>query len=74
MAKFSLTAQLGLQAPSNTKQVVSQIQSALKGVSVNVNINANTRQLSQVSNQLNSVNQSAKAANTSVSELTLPLS
>lgn len=69
MAKFSLTAQLGLQAPSNTKQVVSQIQNALKGVSVNVNINANTRQLSQVSNQLNSVNQSAKAANASVSEL-----
>jgi hypothetical protein len=69
MAKFSLTAQLGLQAPSNTRQVVSQIQNALKGVSVNVNINVNTRQLSQVSNQLNSVNQSAKAANTSVSEL-----
>jgi hypothetical protein len=69
MAKFSLTAQIGLQAPSNTKQVVSQIQNALKGVSVNVNINANTRQLSQASNQLNSVNQSAKAANASVSEL-----
>jgi len=34
MSKFSLTAQLNLQAPKNTKQVLNQIKSDLKGVSV----------------------------------------
>jgi len=36
--KFSLTAQLNLQAPKNVKQVFSQIQKQLSGATVNVNV------------------------------------
>jgi len=36
--KFLLTAQLHLQAPTNTKQVLKQIQNQLKGANVNVQL------------------------------------
>ena len=36
MSKFVLTAQLQLQAPKNTRQVVSQLQNQLSNVNVNV--------------------------------------
>ena len=34
MSKFVLTAQINLQAPTNTSQVVNQISSQLKGINV----------------------------------------
>jgi hypothetical protein len=52
--KFNLTAQLQLQAPRNTAQVVSQIQRQLAGINVPVNVtNAGTanQQLNQINNQ-----------------------
>jgi len=58
MARFLLTAQLQLRAPSNTRQVVSQIRSQLGSVNVNVNVNARTatRQVNQVTNATNNLN------------------
>lgn len=69
MAKFVLTAQIALQAPRNTSQVVNQIRKQLQGINVNINVNANTRALNNTNNQLNSTAKSARAAEKSVSEL-----
>jgi hypothetical protein len=67
--KFVLTAQVSLQAPTNTKQVLNQIQSQIGNVNVKLNLTGNSKQLNTVNNQLNAVNQNAKAASNSVSEL-----
>ncbi len=60
MSRFVLTAQLQLQAPTNTRQVVNQIQRQLAGgVNVNVNIRVPPtaqRQLTNVNNQVNNLN------------------
>ncbi len=69
MAQFVLTAQLALQAPGNTKQVISQIRQQLQGINVNVNLKANTSQLNNVNTQLSQTSKNAKAAEKSVSEL-----
>ena len=37
-SRFVLTAQVQLQAPTNTRQVVNQIQQQLRGVNVQVNL------------------------------------
>ena len=55
MARFLLTAQLQLRAPSNTRQVVSQMQRQLRGV--NVNVNVRTAAASRQVNTLNSATQ-----------------
>ena len=36
--KFSLTAQINLQAPKNTKQIYNQIQKQLSNISINVGL------------------------------------
>lgn len=56
MAKFVLTAQLQLQAPSNVRQVVSQIQNQLKGINVDINVrgsNQAQRQIRQIADESN---------------------
>jgi len=61
--KFNLTAQLQLQAPRNTAQVVSQIQRQLSGVNVPVNVvnsSRATQQLKQVNNQTKKVTTQAQ--------------
>lgn len=67
--QFVLTAQIALQAPTNARQTLNQIQRQLQGVNVAVNLNSNPAQIKALNQQLNSVNQSAKAASNSVSEL-----
>lgn len=67
--QFVLTAQIALQAPTNARQTLSQIQRQLQGVNVSVNLNSNPAQIKSLNQQLNSVNQNAKAASNSVSEL-----
>ena len=52
MAGFNLTAQLQLQAPTNTPQVVSQIQKQLKGVNVPLNVQSNAKNLANINSQL----------------------
>ena len=64
MSKFVLTAQLQLQAPSNTRQVVQQIQRQLQGgVNLNVqlkNAPAAQRQLTQINKQVSNLNSQGK--------------
>ena len=62
MSKFVLTAQLQLQAPKNTRQVVNQIQQQLKGVNVNLNVQGGSKTQKQIQNITKSTNQASKAA------------
>jgi TP901 family phage tail tape measure protein len=56
MSKFSLTAQLNLQAPKNTKQVLNKIKGDLKGVSVPIEAKGGA----QAVKELNKVAKSTK--------------
>ena len=62
MSKFVLTAQLRLQAPRNTQQVVNQIQSQLAGVSVPVNVQGASKAQSQIKGVAQAANQATSAA------------
>ena len=63
MARFLLTAQLQLRAPSNTRQVVSQIQRQLRGVNVNVNVStgAANRQVNTLNSSTQKLNNTGKS-------------
>ena len=39
--RFNLTAQLQLQAPTNTRAVVTQIRRELKGITLDVKVKSN---------------------------------
>lgn len=65
MAKFNLTAQLNIQAPTNLQSVVNQINSQLKGVNVDLNINlsqAGTAELNKLNQTISGVSKSASSA------------
>jgi hypothetical protein len=49
-SRFVLTAQVQLQAPTNTRQVVNQIQQQLSGVNVQVNLQGGQQAAKQVNN------------------------
>ena len=73
MAKFVLTAQLQLQAPTNVQQVTRQIQSQLNNVKVNVDLqgaasaNASLQKVNKnVKDVTNSANKMGKAFAVSV--------
>ena len=55
MAGFNLTAQIQLQAPTNTAQVASQISNQLNGINVDVKLNVNQQQMAQANQQLQSM-------------------
>ena len=74
MAAFNLTAQLQLQAPTNTSQVVSDIRKQLSGITANVQVKGNPQQLAKVNKQLQSVNKSAASSARSVGNLNRNLS
>ena len=74
MAAFNLTAVLQLQAPTNTQQVVSQIQKGLKGVNVKLNVQADTRAVAAVNKQLGGVNKAAQSSSKSINTLNRNLS
>jgi len=61
MSKFVLTAQLQLQAPTNTQQVINQIRGQLQGA---INIPVNVQGSVQAAKQINQVNQAAQKATT----------
>ena len=67
--RFNLTAQIQLQAPTNTAQVVGQIRKQLQGVSVDVKVNANPRQIAEVNKELQNVNKAAGSSAKSVGAL-----
>ena len=60
--RFNLTAQLQLQAPRNTAQVVNQIRKDLGNLGVNVKIQGDARSLAAVTGQLKSVDKTAQRA------------
>ena len=63
MSKFVLTAQLQLQAPTNVRQVVNQIQSQLNNVNVNVQLQNATKTQTQLNSLSKSADQTATAFN-----------
>ena len=66
--QFNLTAQLQLQAPTNTNQVINQIRKQLKPIGVQVKIQ-NAKNLSQANSALSSLNKNAQASKRSVNDL-----
>ena len=58
-SRFVLTAQVQLQAPTNTRQVVNQIQQQLRGVNVQVNLQGGQ----QAAKQVNNLNKATKGKN-----------
>ena len=56
--KFSLTAQLKLQAPTNTTQVVDQIRRNLRGVNVDVS----ARGSAKTAKEINKINKELRGA------------
>jgi len=62
MSKFVLTAQLKLQAPKNTQQVVNQIKSQLSGVSVDVSVKGATQAQRQIKQITAATNEATSAA------------
>ena len=74
MAGFNLTAQLQLQAPTNTNQVVSSIKKQLSGITADVQVKGDPRNLAQVNKQMQNVSRSASASSKSVSNLNRNLS
>ena len=62
MSKFVLTAQLQLQGPKNVRQVVSQIQSQLKGVSVDLDVKGGSQAQRQIKKIADESNRAATAA------------
>ena len=74
MATFNLTAQLNLQAPSNTSQVVGAIQKQLSGITANVKVKGDAGALAKINKQLQNVNKSADSSSRSVGNLNRNLS
>ena len=72
--RFNLTAQLQLQAPTNTRQVVSQIRSQLGNINANVNVQANAKAISQTSGALQTTAKNAKQAGRDIGVLNKNLS
>ena len=62
MSKFVLTAQLKLQAPTNTSQVVNQMRSQLKGLSVPVKVTGASKATKQIKQVTTATKEAAGAA------------
>ena len=72
--RFNLTAQIQLQAPTNTRQVIGQIRNQLQGITANVNVQANQKAINQANQGLQSTAKNARAAASSVGTLNKNLS
>ena len=64
-SRFVLTAQVQLQAPTNARQVVNQIQQQLRGVNVQVNLQGGQ----QAANQVNNITKATKQATTQAQKM-----
>ena len=74
MAGFNLTAQLQLQAPTNTSQVVGNIKKQLSGITANIQVKANAQTLAKLNKQMQGVSKSSESASKGVSNLNRNLS
>jgi len=64
-SRFVLTAQVQLQAPTNARQVVNQIQQQLQGVNVQVNLQGGQ----QAAKQVNNITKATKQATTQAQKM-----
>ena len=71
---FNLTAQLQLQAPTNTAQVANQISNQLNGITVNVQVKANPQQLAAANSQMQGLSKASQQASNNVGNLNKSLS
>ena len=62
MSKFVLTAQLNLQAPRNTKQVINQMRGELSGLSVPVDVKGAAKAKKQIDSITQSTDKASNAA------------
>ncbi len=60
--KFVLTAQMQLQAPTNTRQVITQVRRQLSQANITINPTINTKALANANKQVQNVANSAKTA------------
>tara|TARA_R110001599_G_scaffold336714_1_gene554687 strand:+ start:28 stop:723 length:696 start_codon:yes stop_codon:yes gene_type:complete len=71
--RFNLTAQIQLQAPTNTAQVVSQIKKQLKGISVDVKVKSNAPQVAKLNKELQGVSKSSDTSAKSIGRMNTAL-
>ena len=71
--RFNLTAQIQLQAPRNTPQVVSQIKKQLQGVNVDVTVKANSAQVAKLNKELQGVGKAGDASAKSIGRMNTTL-
>ena len=71
--RFNLTAQIQLQAPTNTAQVVGQIKKQLQGINVDVKVKANSAQVAKLNKELQGVSKAGEASAKSVNRLNATL-
>ena len=62
MSKFVLTAQLKLQAPTNTRQVINQMRGQLQGLNVPVQVTGASSATKQINKVTAATKQAAGAA------------
>lgn len=74
MAGFNLTAQLQLQAPSNTSKVVGDIKKQLSGITANIQVKGDAGSLAKINKQMQGVSKSANASSKAVGSLNRNLS
>ena len=67
--QFNLTAQLQLQAPTNTRQIVNLMRRDLKDIDVSLRVKSNPRQIAQTSKSLQAVDRHARSSSKSMSNL-----
>jgi hypothetical protein len=72
--RFNLTAQIQLQAPTNVGQVVGQIRRQLSGITANVQVKGNARNLAKINKQMQGVSTHARSASAGVNTLNRNLS
>ena len=71
---FNLTAQLQLQAPKNTSQVANQISRDLNGITVDVQVKANPRQMAAANSQMQNLSKASSNAANNMGNLNRSLS
>ena len=72
--RFNLTAQIQLQAPRNTAQVVGDIRKQLSGITADVKVKGDAGALAKINKQMQGVDKSSKSASKSVGNLNKNLS
>ncbi|HIK67170.1 MAG TPA: phage tail tape measure protein, partial [Flavobacteriales bacterium] len=72
--RFNLTAQIQLQAPRNTSNIVGDIRKQLSGITANVKVKGDARTLAQINKQMQGVDKAASSSAKSVGRLNRNLS